>query len=88
MPGYFRYLSAKLPLPDNGFERVRSLRPGQALVFCSNPDFEVELEDSGKCFEMQVRPRLTEDSGRTKRNASASGPESGSAAEDDDIDWF
>ena len=85
MPGCSRYLSAKLPLPDNGFERVRSLQPGRALVFCSNPVFDVELEE-GKCFEMQVRPRLTEDSGRTKRNTS--GPESASADGDDDIDWF
>ena len=34
--GWWKYLSSKIPLPKNGFQRVKSLKPGQALVFAPN----------------------------------------------------
>ena len=36
---WYKYLAAKLPLPEGGFDCVRRLQPGEALVCCSTNRF-------------------------------------------------
>jgi hypothetical protein len=74
---WYKHLSSKLPLPEDGFAQVRRLRPGDALTFASRPLFELgstEIGDarSSHTFLMRVRPRMTEDRGGSRHNVKPS----------------
>lgn len=78
---WWKYLSLKVPLPDNGFERIRAMRPGMALVFAQGTDLHRRRqqlnggvqEDDGEerapeSFVCYVRDRITRDRGRSRLN--------------------
>ena len=80
---WWQYLSSKIPLPSDGFSRVRSLNPGQALVFAQganldlatmsfaipeNWEQEIKYDHDGDFFECQIRQRITRDRGRSRNN--------------------
>lgn len=56
------YVRQKIPLPDNAFQTILSLRPGEALTFASRTTF------SEKVMQVRVRHRLTADFGESRRN--------------------
>ena len=69
------YLSKKVPLPDGSFDTIRSLAPGEALVYSARPsiplqDFQgmQEVGTSAEVFRVQVRKRLTADRGASRVN--------------------
>jgi hypothetical protein len=86
---WWQYLSSKIPLPSDGFSRVKALNPGQALVFAQGADLELTMPASampefwdeendddhgGKdFFECQIRQRITRDRGRSRNNKIKSG---------------
>ena len=54
---WWSYLSSKLPLPDDGFSKVRLFDPGEALVFTD-----------GEVVECKIRKRITTDKGESNCN--------------------
>jgi len=68
---WYRYLSMKIPLPEDGFDCVQKLQPGEALTFASRPALGVDtnkINITGATFMIRVRPRITEDRGQSKCN--------------------
>eukprot|EP00960_Hanusia_phi_P069584 767127-Hanusia_phi.AAC.3 len=72
---WYRYLSTKLPLEQEDWERILELRPGEALVFASRKSFLSEEGEEGesktgksKCMQVKIRARLTADKGGSMRN--------------------
>ena len=65
---WYKYLAAKLPLPEGGFDCVRRLQPGEALVFAARTDFDQQGFLNKDTFVMKIRPRLTEDRGVSRQN--------------------
>lgn len=62
---WYTFLASKLDLPDGGFEAVRHLLPGEALVSArclAVPGFG----DAAGSLRVQVRPRLTSDLGASR----------------------
>lgn len=62
---WYKFLASKLNLPDGGFDLVRHLLPGEALVSArclAVPGFG----DTVGSFRVQVRPRLTSDLGASR----------------------
>ena len=69
---WYDYLSKKVPLPKNGFEVVRRLKTGQALVFSRTPAVPSHFFNLGQdTLLMQVRQRMTQDRGQTLTHQSA-----------------
>ena len=74
---WYRYLSSKLAIPTDGFETVRRLDPGDALVFVAKADLDdgadhlddVSENSSVDCPVIHIRPRLTRDLGGSRRSA-------------------
>jgi hypothetical protein len=69
------YLSKKVPLPENAFDVIRGLAPGEALVYSARPCFEEvpgQPPRSRTCevLRLQVRTRLTADRGASRINHS------------------
>ena len=70
---WYDYLSKKVPLPKHGFEVVRRLKTGQALVFSRTPGVPSHFFNLGQdTLLMQVRQRMTQDRGQTLTHQSAS----------------
>ena len=80
---WWKYLSSKIPLPADGFQRVRSLDAGEALVFaqgahlilakhavqeCWDEDSENGKVTNSDFFECRIRQRITKDRGRSRKN--------------------
>ena len=69
---WFDYISTKIPLPCDGFEKIKELRRGEALIFSSSalPSSSVtttkESEDDDHVFVGLIRKRITADKGATK----------------------
>jgi hypothetical protein len=64
------YLSKKVPLPEGSFETIRSLAPGQALVYSPRPCLgqSAAFPYGAEVFAIQVRSRLTADRGASRTN--------------------
>ncbi|KAJ8603507.1 hypothetical protein CTAYLR_005122 [Chrysophaeum taylorii] len=63
----FEYLAAKLPMPDDGFERARQMRDGEALVFATRN--HIQGFEHEAVFKVRTRPRLTLDYGASRQNS-------------------
>jgi hypothetical protein len=59
---WLEYVKQKVPLPDDAFQTILSLRPGEAMTFASRTTF------SAKVMQVRVRHRLTADFGESRRN--------------------
>ncbi len=80
---WWKYLSLKIPLPENGFRHIRAMHPGMALVFAQGTDMRRALVDTGvaesaesaasEAFVCCVRDRITKDRGRSRLNESGGG---------------
>ena len=59
-----------LPLPSDGFSRVRSLNPVATMSFAipENWEQEIKYDHDGDFFECQIRQRTTRDRGRSRNN--------------------
>jgi hypothetical protein len=75
---WWSYLRRKLPLPENAFNKILSLRAGNAMVFAArNPFLGTCAPNAGSAvvpsltaplFKLRVRPRLTADYGSSRTN--------------------
>ena len=63
---WISYLSSKLPLPDDAFETVMGLQPGQALLFAT--PLRLSGQASSRTALIQIRKRITSDAGRSVTN--------------------
>ena len=64
------YLAKKVPLPEGSFERIRSLAPGEALVYSACPSLTAQdgMGRGAEVMRVQVRKRLTADRGASRVN--------------------
>jgi hypothetical protein len=64
------YLAKKVPLPEGSFETIRSLAPGEALVYSARPCLTAqdEMGRGAEVIRVQVRKRLTADRGASRVN--------------------
>ena len=64
------YLAKKVPLPEGSFETIRSLAPGEALVYSARPCLSAqdEMGRGAEVIRVQVRKRLTADRGASRVN--------------------
>ena len=64
------YLAKKVPLPEGSFERIRSLAPGEALVYSACPSLTAQdgMGRRAEVMRVQVRKRLTADRGASRVN--------------------
>lgn len=67
---WYIYLASKLPLPEQGFQTVQSLSPGEALFYSNRSADLVDNDDlaAGAPFVIKVRPRITQDRGQSRTN--------------------
>ena len=94
---WVKYISSKVPLPEDGFNRIKSLAPGQALListhigsnFTQNTSTNAtentkikERKGQVNCLTVNIRPRLTQDLGASKYNTSSSSSSSSSISSD------
>lgn len=69
---WYDYMSKKVPLPKHGFEVVRRLKTGQALLFSRTPGVPSRFFDLGQdTLLVEVRNRMTQDRGQTLTHQSA-----------------
>ena len=60
-----KYLESKVTLPSSGFERIKQLQQGQALLLSTHMDIPGQQRDQ---VVLNVRRRLTQDLGASRRN--------------------
>ena len=76
---WWTYMKRKLPLPDNAWSKVLSLRSGNAMVFSSrhslqsvstaeNHDEDESSSLTATLLKLRIRPRLTVDYGSSRTN--------------------
>jgi hypothetical protein len=65
---WLKYLNAKLRLPEDAFEVVSALQPGNALVFASRAAVATAAPET-TTFTARIRQRYTADRGATLTNA-------------------
>jgi len=83
---WFKHLAAKIALPPDGFDAIRRLDTGTALVFAARHNvgtlqrsaaveegtaFSSASTRFGDTFTLAIRPRLTADRGESVTNASS-----------------
>ena len=66
---WFTYLKSKVPLPPGGFEMIRELATGQALVFAASQRLMPASELASTPLLVSVRARFTEDLGASVSNS-------------------
>ena len=66
------YLSKKVPLPEDAFATIRSLEPGEVLIYSARPCVENRpFASSPEVLRVRVRKRLTADRGASRVNRPA-----------------
>lgn len=66
---WHKYLSKKVPLPEESFSAIRALETGEAIVYSARPCVAcTDNEALREVLRVQVRERLTADRGGSKRN--------------------
>ena len=76
---WYKFLSSKIPLHENGFEEIKRLSVGEGLFITTKMDANLlrndHVEDGDSmssscqtCVKLRVRPRLTWDYGSSKVN--------------------
>ena len=66
---WFAYLKSKVPLPPGGFEIIRKLATGQALVFADSQRLIPASELTSTPLLVSVRARFTQDLGASVTNS-------------------
>jgi hypothetical protein len=66
---WFTYLKSKVPLPPDGFEMIRELATGQALVFAASQGLMPASELASTPLVVSVRARFTQDLGASVANS-------------------
>lgn len=69
---WWTYLKQKLPLPDDAWDQILSLRTGNALVFASRLGFPSRQGMEGATMHLlrlRIRPRITADFGASRTNS-------------------
>ncbi len=66
---WFTYLKSKVPLPPGGFEMIRELATGQALVFAASQRLMPASELASTPLLVSVRARFTQDLGASVTNS-------------------
>jgi hypothetical protein len=66
---WFTYLKSKVPLPPDGFEMIRELATGQALVFAASQGLMPASELASTTLVLSVRARFTQDLGASVANS-------------------
>ena len=68
---WYTYLASKLPLPEDGFQIVQNLSPGEALFYSKrSTDLADENDPAANASIIKVRHRITQDRGQSRRNGS------------------
>jgi hypothetical protein len=66
---WFAYLKSKVPLPPGGFDMIRKLATGQALVFADSQRLMPASELTSTPLLVSVRARFTQDLGASVTNS-------------------
>lgn len=84
---WFQYLKSKVALPAAGFDTIRELATGQALVFAAGQSVVPFAEHSSTPLLLSVRARFTRDLGASVTNSGCSRTQRGSMCNEDTGGW-
>ena len=84
---WFQYLKSKVALPAAGFDIIRELATGQALVFAAGQSVVPFAEHSSTPLVLSVRARFTRDLGASVTNSGCSRTKCGSICNEDKGGW-
>ncbi len=69
---WYQYLSSKIALPLDGFEEIKKLKVGEALVVSTKMNVMLNthkrISNDDACVKLRMRPRITVDYGSSKLN--------------------
>ena len=67
---WYKFLSTKIPMPQDGFTTVKRLKVGEALVICTKMKYSHRTDDScsssEEAIQLRIRPRITANYGSSK----------------------
>lgn len=69
---WFEYLSSKIPVPKDSFERIRRLATGHALLVSARAKYGKGEGTIADCMQIKIRPRITMDYGASRSNVAVS----------------